>query len=492
MMSVRTVFSAKLVRAVLPSIFYVCTMLSLMHLPIATAQEHGIKLDSQTPSVYLGDTIVIDIEAVGLLDSLDTTELLKKADLLRESYGTRISVVNGEVVEIKTRRMEFLPRREGRIVFGPLSGDTPSGQRVSNQLEFTVLPVSNIEWRPVTDDLSIHISLSDNDGNIRIMGDSTEPYEAYIGERIIVEIVLRHRHVIADEVIELPDFTDLDVLTEYEQRRTIEESEHKITTSEQSSENWRVISWRFHVFAKHSGTLHIDPIIWSGMAIRSRTQRAVFSKTSQAITLQINPAQQENHWWLPASDVSLEDSWSEDVRNLSAGDQVLRTITLSARDVLASQLPDVTPLESRALSSTLIDQKRSQTLQGEHIISSATYTFRMVAQSPIPVFLDTVRVPWYDTSSSENREAIIPARRINVGLPDRADLLAELALNEQWFDRVKLEVRSYASGFAYWHITLFVLSLIVVILLGQEILETLKQRKKNTKDVVGASELPPL
>ena len=488
----RSLLSDKLGLGAIPTIFYLLTTLFLLHSSVAIAQEHGIKLSSQTPSVYLGDTIVIDIEAVGLLDTVVTTELLNEADLLRESYGTRISVVNGEVVEIKTRRMEFLPQHEGRITFGPLSGETSNGLLLSNQLEITVLPVSDVQWQPEIDDLNVQISLTNNNGNMRIVDNSTTPYEAYVGERIIVEIMLRHRHVIADEFIDLPDFTDFDVLTEYERRRTIEKLENNASTSDQSSENWRVISWRFHVFAKQSGMLLIDPISWSGLAIRSRTQRAVFSKTSQAIAMQIKPALQEKNWWLPASDVSLEDSWSKDVRELSAGDQVLRTITLSASDVLASQLPEVIPLESRALSSTLIDQQRSQNLQGAHISSSATFTYRMVAQSPIPVFLDTVRVPWYDTKTLENREAIIPARRINVGLPDRADLLAELALNEQWFDRLKLEIRSYSNGFAYWHVTLLVLSFIAVILLGREIFDWIKQRKSTMHDVVGATELPPL
>ena len=124
----------------------------------------------------------------------------------------------------------------------------------------------------------------------------------------------------------------------------------------------------------------------------------------------------------------------------------------------------------------MIDESRSQRLVGDHIQASATYKFRMLAESPIPVFLDTVRVGWYDTSQSELREAIIPARRINVGLPERADLLAALALDDNWTDRLALEIRSVGSRFAYWHVSLVVLGLIACLMLGREIWIVLNDR----------------
>ena len=156
---------------------------------------------------------------------------------------------------------------------------------------------------------------------------------------------------------------------------------------------------------------------------------------------------------------------------------MFRTITLTASDVLASHLPTIEPLESRTITSTAIEQTRDQTLTDGHIEATATFKFRLVAQSPVPVFLDTVRVPWYDPEESASREAIIPARRINIGLPERADLLAELALNEQWLDTQLLELRSAASRFAFWHVSLAVLVLLALALLLRDIQLNIKQRR---------------
>lgn len=443
----------------------VCLPLILMLLspaPAEAALTPSITLSADSDTLYFGDTLVIELEAVGVLDTVDVSSLFRNADLLRETTGTRISVIEDRVVEVKLRRMEFLPRREGTIVFGPLQGESVAGLVTSNTLSFTVLPASNVQWQPDNDDLHISVTLSD--ANIE-NPDSAATYNAYIGQRIIADIQLRHRHPIADEHILLPDFDGFDVLAEYEQRRTIEPPADEA----EDNDGWRLISWRFHLFAQRSGKLNIGPVTWRGEAIRSRTQRAQFTQETGAMLVNIKPALASVDWWLATSDVSLSDSWSKDARELTAGDEVVRTITLAASDVLASHLPDVVPLESRAISSTLIGQSRKQVLLGDQIKASATFTFRLVAQSPIPVFLDTVRVPWYDTTRSELREAIIPARRINVGLPDRADLLAELALGTRWQDKFELQVRAAASRFAYWHVSLALLSLIALLLLTLEL-----------------------
>lgn len=58
------------------------------------------------------------------------------------------------------------------------------------------------------------------------------------------------------------------------------------------------------------------------------------------------------------------------------------------------------------------------------------------------MFLDTVRIPWWDTELQLAREAIIPARRINVGLPDRANVLSKLALEESGISRLKFQLQT--------------------------------------------------
>lgn len=488
---------ARLLYAVLSLTLLILTLSTLTHLQHVSAatSASSITLTQDSNSIYLGDSIVIEMEAVGIEGDVDITPLLKDAELLRETQGTRIAVIDQNVVEVKLRRIEFLPQQEGLLIMGPVQGESIAGIVSSNTLEFTVQPAITEQWQPDSADLQMSLTLTDGISGNRVP--ASEPYTTYIGQRIVADIELRHRYPVVDEELVLPDFDGFDVLAGHEQRRTVEPdtttgtkpvASNEATDNTDKTENSRLIAWRYHLFAQRSGQLTIGEVSWRGIAIRSRTQRAEFSKRIPPRTLQIKPAGEGIDWWLPASALSLEDDWSSDALDLSAGDEVNRTITLEARNVLASHLPEVQPLQSRALSSALIDQSRSERLVGDQIHASATYTFRMLAESPIPVFLDTVRVGWYDTTQSELREAIIPARRINVGLPERADLLAALALSDKWTDRLALEVRSVAAGFAYWHVSLVVLGLIASLLIGREMLTVLREKFHQRRP----DDLPPL
>ena len=458
------------------------TSFTCMSVSVAATVKPGITLISDNKAVYLGDSVIVDVEAVGLTEPLDVSELFKFADLLRETTGTRIAVIEGRVVEVKLRRMEFIPRQEGQAIFGPLNADSIKGPVTSNTVLINVLPPVDTNWQPDRDDFSIAYTFTSDAGDALLQGSThdTAPLHAvsdghaYVGQHIIADITLKHRHPIFEEQLTLPSFEGFDVLMQYEQRRTIEELAPE--------DSWRVIAWRFHLFPQRSGPQLISGIQWQGTAVKSRTQRSTFDQGTAATPMMVLPALNADEWWLPATAVSLSEQWSKDPKQLSAGDEIVRIITLTADNTLVNHLPLVTPLESRALSRTLIDQKREQQIIQGTIKSTATFTYRMVAQSPIPVFLDTVRVPWFDIQKRELREAIIPARRINVGLPDRADLLADIALQGNQWDTLTLWIQSNVKHWIPLNISLALLALGCLMLGLREwvLRRRLYQRLQNT------------
>lgn len=428
------------VRCLVSMLALIFACMLVMPSALSAELEPGITMSVDATTVYAGDSVMIEIEAVGLIDELDLGPLSRDADLLNDTGGTRIGVVDDRVVEIVTRRLEYLPREQGAAFFGPLTADTRKGLVRSNALRVTVLPPADTRWQPSTTDLQSEFTLS-----------SMTPL---IGERIVATLTLRHRHAIADEQITLPEFDGFDVLPDQEARRTV------VTVDETSL---REIAWRWLLFPTRSGDLVIPGMRWEGEMIRSRTQRGRFTEELTAETVTVAAAS-EAGWWLPASAVELEESWSKDPRSVRAGDEFTRTITLTAQDVLANQLPVVKPLESRAITSVLIDQTREQRLVDGQVTSSASYTFRMQAQRPVPVFLDTVRVPWWDVISRSASESIIPARRINVGLPERADLLSQLALEDRELTRLWLKLASLGQKDTIWWALLVLLSLALLLL----------------------------
>jgi len=231
----------------------------------------------------------------------------------------------------------------------------------------------------------------------------------------------------------------LPALSEFSHRNIFSERR----TFKDENKEWYRTEWRYLLFPRKSGTIDIDGIKWSATALKSRSERAPFSRALEPIQLSVaKAADTESGWWLPSDSVKLTEDWSEPPTTLQAGDELERTITVEASAVLAGQIPTPVVPESRAIRQTLIDTKREESISGNSVTSKAVFTYRVKAQSPIPVFLDTVRILWWDTVTNEAREAIIPARRINVGLPDRTDLLSKAALQETGINRFRFWLQS--------------------------------------------------
>jgi len=288
--------------------YLVVLVLTWSSLTVALAQDSAasIRISADSPSIYLGDTVVLEVESIGLLEPLNVDSFFTQAEFLRETTGTRIAVFGGRVVEIALRRMEFKPTKAGIVIFGPLAGEAQNGIINSNSVSVSVLPPLDTKWLPAPDDIAIDVQLSNT--------------EAYVGEQVALDIILRHRYPIAAESVDMPSLHAFEVVPIFEERRT------------QDVDGVRQTHWRYLLHARTAGTINIEAVRWRGTMTRSRTQRSEFSQSSNTLTMNLLPipAAVLVDWWLPAKTLTLEESWSKDVRSLSAGDEVTRVINLRA------------------------------------------------------------------------------------------------------------------------------------------------------------------
>lgn len=373
--------------------------------------DQSVTLTLDSSEIVLGDTLFLDIETVGLTEPVDTAPLEAVAKIGRETRGTRIAVIGGKVVEIRLRRVEIQPLSAGNVIIGPLM----AGDVASNSVAVSVLAEAPSAWTPGPDDLKLEMTVSRREPRVQ--------------EEVILDVVFSHRYPILADRLPVPVLDGFRAVPVWTERRTVDEAA-----------GWRRIAWRWLVFPERSGPLTIPDLKLNGEMISSRVDRGLFSVTAPAIDMTILPSTfPEGQWWLPARNLTLGEEWSQDVRELNAGDEVTRTLTLSADGVTASQLPDVAMPESRALGITRIGSERTQEVTPEGMKARATFTYRVRALSPVPVFPDTIRLKWWDTEAGEVRESIIPARRINIGTPDRDALLRQAD-----------EGRGLASRIAAW------------------------------------------
>jgi hypothetical protein len=96
-------------------------LLGLLLAPAFAAVDRWIVVKVDGDRFFLGDTVVLDIDSTGLEEPIDFSALDAVAAIGRQTVGTRIAVIRGQVVEIRSVRLEISPKKAGYITLGPLT-----------------------------------------------------------------------------------------------------------------------------------------------------------------------------------------------------------------------------------------------------------------------------------------------------------------------------------------------------------------------------------
>ncbi|MBQ3695467.1 MAG: BatD family protein [Alphaproteobacteria bacterium] len=177
---------------------------------------------------------------------------------------------------------------------------------------------------------------------------------------------------------------------------------------------------------KKSGTLKMDPFIFQGearvdmgsrqynsiidfmfMNLTSHATRPVATQ-SQPFDLLIKekPANYKG-WWLPSPRVTLTESYQLP-DNISVGEPISRTLTLSARDVLADNMPVPEAPSTDGLKVYANPAQRMDNVDGGQV----TVTMTFVPTRGGEVTLPAIQVPWFNSTKETIETAIVPERKI--------------------------------------------------------------------------------
>jgi hypothetical protein len=223
---------------------------------------------------------------------------------------------------------------------------------------------------------------------------------------------------------------------------------------------YNVTERKFVVFPQKSGELVIPPVYFTASVgrrggfnalLRSRGAVREINLASETHNIEVKaqPASfPAGATWLPARQITLEETWNGDFDNLEVGDALTRNITLRADGLSSSLLPGITnanqdglrfypdqPLREDGADAMGVYGKRSE---GTAIVPSKSGEFT----------LPEVSVPWWNTATDQLETATLPARTFNVraaaGSANPADILsdADTAPPEQVADTAVVEART--------------------------------------------------
>tara|TARA_Y100001933_G_scaffold135507_1_gene134764 strand:+ start:2881 stop:4533 length:1653 start_codon:yes stop_codon:yes gene_type:complete len=193
------------------------------------------------------------------------------------------------------------------------------------------------------------------------------------------------------------------------------------TATIRDGQRYGVIEQRFAILPERSGELTIPAIsVTSSVRLQSggRLRRSGVRVATEPMTLEVLPIPPEypaEHPWLPAENLTLQDTWSTDQRRLAVGDQVRRTLRAEVTGNVSSAIPPLTPALPDASfrrypePPELTDDDRGPSIRGVR-----EQAYAIIPTAPGSVVLPATEVVWWDVAARRVRTASAPGRNLTI------------------------------------------------------------------------------
>ncbi len=381
------------------------------------ASELSAQLDRDR--ITDAETVILSVIASGdVRGDLDLSPLEADFDLIDQRHTARMSLINGLASSSREWRLELAPRRAGQLRIPPLQ----LGDLSSEPLTLEVVDAATAAG-----------SAADRDVFVEVSATPEAPYvQGYVDYRVRLfsRVPLRQPQLSNPEV-------DGAIVQRFGDDRQSSETI--------GGERYTVIERRYAVFPQRSGPLSIGaPRLTAVVPVERAAAAAdgpgqdpfgpiadvfggaggldgLFTATRRVrvrgpdATLEVRPQPVGAPTpWLPAESVELSDEWLPADSEVEVGAAVTRTITVTAAGVTAAQLPDL-ELSAPPAIKLYSDPPQTEELSGGEVpVAVKQLKVALVATEPGSITLPEIRLSWWDTQADQPREALVPARALNV------------------------------------------------------------------------------
>lgn len=357
--------------------------------------------------------------------SPDLSALSKDFDVLGTSQSSRTSIINGKMESSTEWVSTLAPKREGSIVIPPI----PVGADVSLPLTLKVLPAGQAGKSGKGRDLFLNVQVA--------------PKDPYVQSQVTVTVKLYHALPIREGSLDEPKAPDV-VIQKLGDDRSYE------TVLE--GRRYGVIERQYALFPQKSGTITIPPLTFTGKVQDRQENRSLFDSMrgnrpgffgsdpfaslrtvrtrSKGFILSVQPIPPvaKGRSWLPAQEFLLQESWlpEEFETQAKVGEPITRTITMIAKGLTGTQLPDL-PVQDQPNVNIYPDQAKTETTVKE----SSAIGIRQQKMAFVPtksgtLHLPEIRIPWWDSKTKQKRVAVLPSRVVTI-LPETGSRITPLA-----------------------------------------------------------------
>lgn len=367
----------------------------------ALAQNSGERVEVSVDRTELarGETLTLTVRVFQQMQNiqLDLSSITGQFDILATRTSSQIRSINNNVESWVDYIITLFPTQEG-------------------ELEIPALSIAGMQTDSITITVVDAGPNSSQGNNDLFLETEINKESVYVQEQVLFTIRLYY----TISGIRNPQFTELEMPDTVIQLIGSPNQYEKLV----DGVRYGVYEKRYVIFPQRSGTLEIPDILFRGEVTDGSSNFVFRNLNTQRVTAYIEGAAIEVKErpesaralgaWLPATSVSLGESWSDDLSNLKVGDSITRTVTLVAEGLDGAVLPPFSPTTIDGLNLYADPSDIQRTFVDGSIVGTRVERISVVPTRAGIIEVPEISIPWWDTETDTLQYAQLPATLLDV------------------------------------------------------------------------------
>ena len=367
-------------------------------------------------SIYDGDTVTLIIESTdrGHTAEPDLAALQQDFEILGTRNSQQTHIINGRRTDKRQWHIELAPKNSGTVTVPAIT----VGSDLTVPLQLTVRPQPAAVAAGTDQPVFVKAQVEPANGSV------------YVQQQIQYTLKLFYRESLSEGAFD--DLVIEDTLIE----RLGDDQRYSATIN---GERYQVLERRYAIFPEKSGELTIPAAVFNGRmageplrrgritgmdsmmdrffgdsVMRAPGKRIRLRSDAITLTIKPRPADYSGEHWLPSEQLVLGDSWVDGPPEIRVGEPVTRTITLQAKGLESTHFPEMNLPDTPGMRMYPEKPEHETRTDGEWVYGISKQTLAYVAVAAGRITLPEISIDWWDTTTQQQRRAVIPAWEINV------------------------------------------------------------------------------
>ncbi len=189
----------------------------------------------------------------------------------------------------------------------------------------------------------------------------------------------------------------------------------KVKKKTYNNKTFWVIDFNYAIFPQQRGKLSI-PRIKLPVNFKTNKKTQQINLITNEIILDVKPQIDDAIVinWLPAKDLKIKARYLTEPTIFKVGEPVIREISLQAKSLMASQLPDIKFESSDMFQQYIDDTKTDIKVTEKDLMSTKIQNILIIPNSAGNHILPEIKVNWFNTTTEKLETITLPAQQITV------------------------------------------------------------------------------